>query len=663
MDAQNAGLKALLGALDVEYARRLAVRMEEYRSNPVLGYRPGGSQAEFQTGEMLAEEMRALGLTVFKEPFRLDGWEFQKARLTYQGADGLSHTAELGGYQTDLQTGGPKEITVVNAGKGTARELDKLDVRGKACLIAINQREDWWINYPAYQAHLRGALAVIAAQRQGYGEVNAGALNAQDICGPRDAPALSISRRDMKEMNLRFGEEKRAVLDADSRVLPDTVSYNILGVMEGKAKDRYMLLSAHYDSYFSGFQDDNTAVALMLAIARAARDCGWKPNHTLLFCAMGAEEWGVSDSQYDWSRGAYCQITKNRPEWRGRCFLNINLELPAHAHGKKHYIRSVYEYRDFLKRQLKALPKELKAVYPKGSGVLCPTQTWSDDFSMAVNGVPALVNEFGSGAFIQTHYHSQFDTEDAYDEKVYWYHHMLYARLLYAADQTAVPPMSFVPRLRALEESLTCQHLPAGCEGAFRQAADKAVKKAAKLQKRVSAVNRGDVPAPPGLSRALLAVFQEAEDYLVRLTWDNESVFPHEPAQRNFQALHKAQWQLAVKDLKGALSSLCLVDNNRYAAAFDREVTDYFTKGALHQPTDRLQWGAGRVMGHMDLYDPIQELKALSLMERPDPGPLMETLREKEKEALAALISSVKAETKFLKSMQKRLEEAAGLFP
>ena len=62
-----------------------------------------------------------------------------------------------------------------------------------------------------------------------------------------------------------------------------------------------ILLSAHYDSYFSGFQDDNTAVAMMLGIARAFIKMGYQPENTWVFCAMAAEEWGIADSKYDWS--------------------------------------------------------------------------------------------------------------------------------------------------------------------------------------------------------------------------------------------------------------------------------------------------------------------------------------------------------------------------
>ena len=89
-----------------------------------------------------------------------------------------------------------KELDIVYAGKGTAEELAGLDIEGKLVLIDINQREEWWINYPAYQAHLKGAAAVIAVQEAGYGEADPDALNAQDICGPDDALAFSMSQTD-----------------------------------------------------------------------------------------------------------------------------------------------------------------------------------------------------------------------------------------------------------------------------------------------------------------------------------------------------------------------------------------------------------------------------------------------------------------------------------
>ena len=56
-------------------------------------------------------------------------------------------------------------------------------------------------------------------------------------------------------------EEIPVFFDADSQVMPSCTTYNICGRIPGKHPERMILLSAHYDSYFSGFQDDNTAVA------------------------------------------------------------------------------------------------------------------------------------------------------------------------------------------------------------------------------------------------------------------------------------------------------------------------------------------------------------------------------------------------------------------
>ena len=69
----------ILKHLDVDYSYRLAKRMEVFKSNPVLGYRTAGSRAEFETGEMLRQEMESIGLSdVSKDAVTVDGWEFKK---------------------------------------------------------------------------------------------------------------------------------------------------------------------------------------------------------------------------------------------------------------------------------------------------------------------------------------------------------------------------------------------------------------------------------------------------------------------------------------------------------------------------------------------------------------------------------------------------------
>ena len=363
--------QSILENLDINYSYQLAKRMEQFRSNPVLGYRPAGSKAEFETGEMLKQEMEAIGLSnVTKDAIKVDGWEFKKAVLSYTDENGTRHEIQLGAYQTTFVTDGPKDFSLMYLGKGTAADYEGKDITGKLVLVDINQRDEWWINYPVYQAHLKGAAALIAVQSGGYGEIDDEALNAQDIAGPENAPAFSISRKDadpLKSLLLAkeaasnthidadapagdtaLTSEITVTLDADSRVTRDCTTYNIVGSIPGKHADRMILLSAHYDSYFSGFQDDNTAVALMFGIAKALLKSGMKPNNTIVICAMAAEEWGVVDSNFDWSTGAYEQVFTAHPEWVGKVIADLNFELPALAHGTRARIRSCYEYTRFL---------------------------------------------------------------------------------------------------------------------------------------------------------------------------------------------------------------------------------------------------------------------------------------------------------------------------
>ena len=127
-------------------------------------------------------------------------------------------------------------------------------------------------------------------------------------------------------------------LDADSRVQKDRTTYNIVGEIPGRHPGRRILLSAHYDSYFDGFQDDNTAVSMMLSIAAALRKIGYEPENTLTFCAMAAEvcvsakDAGRADIKRlmaAWGKDAAATGCARRPG--GRCFLHIYFVLSTNC--------------------------------------------------------------------------------------------------------------------------------------------------------------------------------------------------------------------------------------------------------------------------------------------------------------------------------------------
>lgn len=657
-------LQECLNKLDVEYSYQLAKRMEVEKTNPVLGYRTAGSKAEIATGDMLYEEMKQIGLSdVTKDEFRLDSWEFEKAVLRFQDKDGQEYCCQLGAYQTNFVTDGFQEYEIVYVNKGTAADYEGIDVEGKLVLAEINQRDEWWINYPAYQAYLKGAAGLIAVQEHGYGEKYDTSLNAQDIAGPEYAAAFSMSQADAKKLKECMGlttnykgDAERAItdktdatkvyLDARSTVRRNVPAYNIVGKIPGEETEDMILLTAHYDSYFDGFQDDNAAVAMIIGMAKAILDGGYRPAHTIVVCAVAAEEWGVSDSKFDWSTGAYNQVFRVHPEWRGHVLADLNFELPAHAHHSRDAIRGTYEYADFFENFVKQIdvPKE---AYPDGMTVLYPIETWSDDFSISIAGIPSLVNDFSDGPFMENYYHSQYDNEDLYEEPVYRFHHELYLRLIFEMDQLVLPPLDFGRMFRAMKESLCENAVSQKIENnpmqkkiresmesseqivQLKKRIDEAIAQVDKLYAQIKDVNL----AYQNLnsveerkfyrnryqkrSEQLLHIYQKTQDYFTRLDWEDEVKFPQEAVKRNIMELQCALENLKAGNIKETLEHIYRVDNNCFAFLFDDEVYYHFTEYILHQPKERLMWGAGRIWHHENLYGIVQRLRNKMQEENP----------------------------------------------
>lgn len=637
-------IKNILDSADVRYSYNLAKELETIRSNPVLGYRSAGSEAEHEAGELIFNRMVEAGFAnVRKDKIDVDSWEFKRAVIKVV-VDGKERQMQLGAYQTNFITEGYESVQIVDAGKGTLEDYEELEslgisVEGKLVMAEINQREEWWINFPVYQAKLKGAKGFIAVQAGGYGEVAENALNAQDIAGPADAPAFSISRADAQFIRECMGDngkrECTVLFDAYTKVMPGASTYNIVGEIPGENPDRMILLSGHYDSYFSGFQDDNTAVSMLIEIGRMLIKSNYKPHNTIILCAMAAEEWGVINSKYDWSTGAYEEVFTVHPEWKGKVIADLNFELPAFAHGNKDYVRSTYEYRNFFRRILKEYPGNLHEAYPDGVGTKAPIQTWSDDFSVAISGIPSTVNEFAGGKFMESHYHSQYDSDEFYDEKVYLFHHKLYAYILLRFDNLGVVPVDFTIAADELLHRFDREI----CDD--REAADAFIEAVTELKaeaQRVNAVVEGrntlcDIGGSmaendePEISKTrdeddcrieaeLLKAFAYAQDTLVTLNWQDDVLFPYETAMSDVVFLGKAIDALSsekdadkpITRIKNALNWIYRIDNNQYAFKFEKAVYEFFTGYVLNQSRGRLKWGYGRIIHHENLYDVVRSL-------------------------------------------------------
>ncbi len=668
-----------LSKVDVTYAKDFAKSLSEFKSNEKLGYRPAGSDAEIAAGNKIFDEMKKIGLEeVTRDEFTVDKWEFKNADMTFTDKDGKEYNAVLGGYQTTFITDGPQEFTVVYAGTGSKTDLEGIDVTDKLVLVDINQRENWWISYPAIQLSMKGAKGVIAVQDGGYAEIDPSALNAQDICGPYDAPAFSMSQTDanvLKELITANGNNEATVkFDAYSEVTLDQPTYNYYGKIIGKDPDSYIILSAHYDAYFDGFQDDSAAIGLMLGVAKGLVDSGYKPEKTIIFNALAAEEWGATNTRYDWSTGAYNQVFKIHPEWYKKAVVDMNFELPAYEHKSADEIRATFELKNYLEKFAETVPA-VEGVYADGLNIVAPLRTWSDDFSFSIAGIPALRNDFQDSEFMNTHYHSQFDNEDTFNEKALQYHLNLYGLLTMYYDRTAVVPLDFKVRLQELKKSIdaeTFKNLNIDSTEFIREI-DKAIETTNLVNEKVNKINSdyllaiesGDIDTANklykesrALNEGLIETYKFAQDNLLKLTWEDEPIFPHVHSQNNIQNLTLAIDALKSGDVKTPVDEyLWKVDNNWYAYDFEKDVYDYFTEYVLHQPAERLFWGAGRIVGHQDLYNTINSLLGKYDTENADVKTEIDDLNNALINQGELLKTSVNSEISSVKTMNEMLSK------
>jgi len=82
-------------------------------------------------------------------------------------------------------------------------------------------------------------------------------------------------------------------------------SLNVIGILAGDDDGRHLVVGAHIDHLghkdgvvHPGADDNASGVAVLLGVAAAWRQSGFRPRHTIVFVGFGAEEIGLVGSTY-----------------------------------------------------------------------------------------------------------------------------------------------------------------------------------------------------------------------------------------------------------------------------------------------------------------------------------------------------------------------------
>lgn len=600
---------------DVAFAMQVTQTIADLGDNPDIGNRSSGSAAERQAAEFIEKTMKEIGLqNVTVDSFTADTWSFNRGRVYYTDAQGQQQHLVLGGFATQLKAD-MQEVSLVYAGRGTAQDYEGLDVKGKVVLIDINQAEDWWISVPAYEAYTRGALCVLACNVDGYAYYDKDTIGSQDICGPEYAAAFSLSQNSagiLKALIQENGGEAQVILDVESIVEKDGSSQNVWGEIPGET-DEVIYYFAHYDGYYHSYFDDASGVGTMLAIAKNMVESGLKPDKTIRFVAHGAEEWGKADTEYDWSKGAYAQITEVHPEWAETAFAILNIDGMNPVKGHTAYsVAATYELKDFTEQV--ALPLYADGAYD--FQVNAPTNCWTEDFSYVRAGVPSIVASYEEprSLYRGSAYHSSMDNVVLGVDEAAWARNIqLFTAFALELDKLAARPVDFEDRFEAMAESYQGQADIEGIRAAARQLKEAIDQLNADY---AAALEAGDDQAAQTLRDKGIAldqethlIFKDAVAATAAFDWEDNTVFPYEVTSGNIAALEGAIDALEQGDAALALDEyLYNVDYNWYAYDFSQETYTYLLDKMYNKAEGT--WGEGMIRRPgEDLWEEIHSLK------------------------------------------------------
>ncbi len=107
-----------------------------------------------------------------------------------------------------------------------------------------------------------------------------------------------------------------------------------------------------------------------------------------------------------------------------------------------------------------------------------------------------------------------------------------------------------------------------------------------------------------------------------------------------------------------ALEALYQVDNNKYAFQFDDQVYRYFTEYVMNQEKERLQWGAGRIVHHLDLSKQIRSLMEKERTRNTGVEPELEALKAMERQALGCFDDDIRYMIQAVDTLTNGLKKA-----
>jgi hypothetical protein len=389
-------------------------------------------------------------------------------------------------------------------------------------------------------------------------------------------------------------------------------------------------------------------------------DHGYQPEHTLLFVATDAEEFGAPDTHFDWLIGCHCMLGAHA-EWRGRISAAFNIDTLALLAQEQLGFISPPELLPFL--QAAVGDYEVQTFPQSPLQVKQQVTAWTEVLTYAYFGIPPLQPRFALEEAKRTIYHTQFDDSSIVHQARAAETVQLYGTLLVRFDRQPILPYELTLRaqsLRATIENPTSETMDEEL-AALRQALDR-------LEQRSEALNLLLAPEDrTGLAQdAINDRLRQAAGYLIAhlnyldATAPEDALPLHVFYDRDLRALDAALSHLALGEAQQAMATLTDHETGLRGAwcALEMSYPVYHRHaiGGWNPGRQDLFWGEDRTATITDVWAELHTLQDKLARGVTDFGPEEYALRAKRESVTTVYRSAIRQLTRIV-------EEAAAMLP
>lgn len=440
-----------------DYQKKIIEEYMEIGDSDVYGGKLSGSGSEKEGAEYIAGRLQELGLdNVELVPVRSDLCCFSDATLS--SAENTELVVKPYGATTVGTGSGGILAEIADLGKGLVKDFEKEDVAGKIVMIngSIDIEEACpYTELAVIEAEKRGAAAVlIYFSDETILEDTVTAFPVHLLAG---IPVLSVSRKDARKIKECGGKFQ---LDVSSQCVPDgSQTYEVVAEIKGSESSERIIFSAHLDHFCRCIQDNISAVATLLGIAKMMKEAGYEPKRTITFVFNGAHEVGHINASSTDLKGAYELFANARPDLIENAIANINFEYTAMAQDELRAITS-YEGMNTYLNFIKYMPDNMPGFGAVASDVRRDDYflgTWTDSAMFMLNGVPYYMNDAigdqiykGTSPYMGRD-HSTKDNWEIFSEDALRSNTQWYASFAAYLDSTPLLELNFANRMEAIQ--------------------------------------------------------------------------------------------------------------------------------------------------------------------------------------------------------------------